>query len=82
MMMMTLIASAPERHAEVCEDRTIITALFRELAADERGQDLIEYGLLCGFITVGVVLAATNLGTATNGIYGGIGTQMATIPWP
>ncbi len=81
-MTMTLTAPTQKPHAEAREGRTVVPALFRDLAHDERGQDLIEYGLLCGFITLGVVLAATNLGTATNGIYGNIGTQVATIPAP
>ena len=57
-------------------------ALFRGLVRDERGQDLIEYALLCGFITLGVVLATTNLGSAVNGLFGGVGTQVAAIPAP
>ena len=57
-------------------------ALLRHLAQDERGQDLIEYGLLCGFVTLGVVLTATNLGAAVNGLFGGIDSQVATIPAP
>lgn len=76
------IAPTPEPHAEARRDRTVITGLLRDLARDECGQDLIEYGLLAGFITLGVVLAATNLGTAVNGIYGGVGTQVAAIPGP
>jgi Flp pilus assembly pilin Flp len=57
-------------------------ALLRQFVGDDRGQDLIEYGLLCGFVTLGVVLAATNLGVTVNGIYGGIDTQMAAVPAP
>lgn len=57
-------------------------ALFRQFMRDESGQDLIEYGLLCGFVTLGVVVAATNLGQAVNGIFGGIDTQVAAIPAP
>ena len=78
---MPLIAPTQEPYPEAGVEGTIMMTL-RDLARDERGQDLIEYGLLCGFITLGVVLAATNLGNATNGIYGGIGTQMVSIPAP
>lgn len=56
--------------------------LLHRLIRDDCGQDLIEYGLLCGFITLGVVLASTNLGTTVNGIYGGISTQVSAIPAP
>lgn len=55
---------------------------LRRFTRDESGQDLIEYGLLCGFVTLGVVVAATNLGLAVNGIFGGIDTQVASIPAP
>ena len=50
--------------------------------ADECGQDLIEYALLCGFITLGVVLATTNLGGAVNRIFAGISTDVASVPAP
>ena len=76
---MTMRLTAPTPDAR--KGRTVVAALFCDLARDECGQDLIEYGLLCGFITLGVVLAATNLGTAVNGIYG-VGTQVAAIPAP
>ena len=56
--------------------------LIQTFMADDRGQDLIEYGLLCGFITLGVVLATTNLGSAVNGIFAGIGTDVASVPAP
>ena len=84
-MTMTLSAPTeptPERQEEARRRRRVMTGLLRDLAQDECGQDLIEYGLLAGFITLGVVLAATNLGTAVNGIYGGVGTQVAAIPGP
>ena len=50
------------------------------LIADERGQDLIEYALLAGFVSLVVVSTVTILGTTTNGIYGNIDTQVALIP--
>ena len=59
-------------------DRATLATFLR----DDRGQDLIEYALLCGFVTLGVIMAATNLGLATNGIYSNIDTQMATVPAP
>ena len=56
--------------------------LIQRFMADDGGQDLIEYALLCGFITLGVVLATTNLGSAVNGIFTGVGTGVASIPAP
>jgi Flp pilus assembly pilin Flp len=37
-------------------------SLIRRVAGDEAGQDLIEYGLLIGIITVASVLAMTTIG--------------------
>ena len=76
------IAPTEGRHVQARRSRADLVAFVRNLARDERGQDLIEYGLLCGFITLGVVLAATNVGTTVNGIYGGVSTQVAAIPAP
>ena len=56
--------------------------LLERFIADDRGQDLIEYALLCGFVTLGVVLAATNLGSAVNNIFVGVGRGVASVPSP
>jgi Flp pilus assembly pilin Flp len=37
-------------------------ALFNRFVAEEAGQDLIEYGLLVGIITVGTVTAIASIG--------------------
>ncbi len=50
------------------------------LVHDDGGQDLIEYALLAGFVSLLVVGVVTNLGVVVNGIYGGIQTQVAAIP--
>lgn len=38
--------------------------LIARFLRDDRGQDLVEYALLLGLITVAAVTAVTNLGTA------------------
>ena len=50
------------------------------LVRDEDGQDLIEYAILAGFVSLIVVAVVTNLGVAVNGIFSGIQTQVAAIP--
>ncbi len=50
------------------------------LVRDDGGQDLIEYAILAGFVSLIVVAVVTNLGVAVNGIFGGIDTQVAAIP--
>ena len=46
------------------------------LMNDECGQDLIEYALLAGFISLASVLAITSVGTALNGVWGSVDIQM------
>ena len=50
--------------------------LIARFVRDEQGQDLIEYALLAGFISLAVVTAVTNVGTALNTLYGNVETQI------
>ena len=43
--------------------------MFRRFIFDDRGQDLIEYALLCALIGIVGILAWTNVGAAINGTY-------------
>jgi len=54
--------------------------LFSRFLCDDRGQDLIEYALLAGFISLVAVVAITNVGTGVNQVYGNINTQVGSIP--
>lgn len=56
--------------------------MMRRFLDDDRGQDLIEYALLCGFVTLGVVVATTNLGTVVDGIFDALGARVAAVPAP
>lgn len=47
---------------------------------DDDGQDLIEYALLAGFISLVAVVAITNVGTGVNAVYGNVESQVAAIP--
>jgi Flp pilus assembly pilin Flp len=62
--------------------RHSISSLLLALIHDDGGQDLIEYALLGGFVSLIVVAVVINLGTTVNGIYGSIQTQVGTIPGP
>ena len=55
-------------------------ALFKRFVREEQGQDLIEYALLAGFISLVAVAAITSVGTGVNGVYNNINTQVAKIP--
>jgi len=59
-----------------------MTTLIMKLIADEHGQDLMEYALLAGFVSLVVVATVANLGGAVNGIYTGLNTQVGLIPTP
>jgi pilus assembly protein Flp/PilA len=54
--------------------------LFNRFVREEAGQDLIEYALLAGFISLVAVVAITNVGTGVNKVYGNIQTQVEKIP--
>ena len=43
--------------------------LLDRLVQDTDGQDLIEYALLAGFISLVAITAITNVGTALNGVW-------------
>ena len=54
--------------------------LMKRFVREEAGQDLIEYALLAGFISLVAVVAITNVGTGVNNVYGNIQTQVSKIP--
>ena len=52
--------------------------LLNRIVREEEGQDLIEYALLAGLISLVAVAAITTAGTHVNGIFTKIGSQLAT----
>jgi pilus assembly protein Flp/PilA len=60
--------------------REIMKALLKRFVREEAGQDLIEYALLAGFISLVAVVAITAVGQGVNGVYGNINTQVGNIP--
>jgi len=54
--------------------------LLHRLVREDEGQDLIEYALLAGFISLVAVVAITNVGTGVNAVYGNVDTQVQAIP--
>jgi len=55
---------------------TALHALALRLIRDEEGQDLIEYALLATFVSLVAIAGATLLGTALNGWYSKVNTQV------
>ncbi len=56
--------------------------LFKRFVQEDSGQDLIEYALLAGFISLVAVVAITTVGTGIHTVYGNLNTQVAAIPSP
>jgi pilus assembly protein Flp/PilA len=54
-------------------------ALFTRFVREEAGQDLIEYALLAGFISLIAVVAITSLGQGLNSKYGQISDKVNQI---
>ena len=57
-----------------------MTHFIQRFIRDDEGQDLIEYALLAGFISLVAVLAITQVGTGVNLVYGNVQAQVAAIP--
>jgi pilus assembly protein Flp/PilA len=55
----------------------LITRL-RAFARNDEAQDLIEYALLVGLISLVAVVAVTAAGGSVNDIFGGIAAELAT----
>ena len=55
-------------------------ALLKRLVRDEEAQDLIEYALLAGFISLVAVTAITQVGQGINSVYNNINSQVQSIP--
>ena len=57
------------------------TSRWRALIREKSGQDLIEYALLAGLITLGTVVSATQLsGTIINTFWARIAGMLSGLP--
>ena len=54
--------------------------LIVRFVRDDEGQDLIEYALLAGFISLVAVAAITNVGSGVNTVYNNVDSQVKAIP--
>jgi pilus assembly protein Flp/PilA len=53
-------------------------ALFNRFVREEAGQDLIEYALLAGFISLAATAAITLIGGSLNTLYTTVNTQVGS----
>jgi pilus assembly protein Flp/PilA len=56
-----------------------LIARMRALAIDDEGQDLIEYALLAGLISLVAVATVTTAGEKVRDIFSTITTQLGTV---
>lgn len=54
--------------------------LLARFVRNDEGQDLIEYALLAGFISLVAVTMIRAVGTGVNNVYSGINSQVGAIP--
>jgi Flp pilus assembly pilin Flp len=50
---------------------------LQNLANNERGQDLVEYALLCSFIALAVITGVNGIATAVNNVFTNISNSLA-----
>ena len=55
-------------------------ALVMRAVCEDAGQDLIEYALLAGFVSLVAITAITSIGTQVNSWYEGYDVTVKTIP--
>ena len=60
----------------------MIIESLKDFLADECGQDLIEYSLLAGLISLVAVTTIINVGGGVNDVWVGVDGSMASIPAP
>jgi pilus assembly protein Flp/PilA len=51
---------------------------LRALCEDESGQDLIEYALVAGLISLGAITAMSGLATRIGNAFNSVGSQLAS----
>ena len=62
--------------------KTVANRTIRNFFSDDEGQDLIEYALLAGLISLVAVAMILNVGTSVNGVWTGLDSSMGSIPSP
>ncbi len=61
-------------------DSLYMKTFLKTLARSTNGQDLIEYALLAGLISLTALFAVINVGTGVNGVWTNVNSQVDAIP--
>jgi Flp pilus assembly pilin Flp len=70
------VAPSADSHERGAPMRRLLEGWLRA----ESGQDLIEYAMLAGFISLVAILAITSIGTQVDSWYQGYDATIKTIP--
>jgi pilus assembly protein Flp/PilA len=57
-----------------------VTECLKRFIRDDHGQNLIEYAVLVGFISLIAVAAITSVGKTVNGVFNNINAEVNAIP--
>jgi pilus assembly protein Flp/PilA len=49
---------------------------LQNLASNERGQDLVEYALLCSLVALSVITSVKGIATAVNSVFTNVSTSL------
>jgi pilus assembly protein Flp/PilA len=72
--------SQPTTH--YTQETPIMKSLFTRFVRDDQGQDLIEYALLAAFVSLAAAVGAGLLGTALNGWFNEVATEVNSFTTP
>lgn len=53
-----------------------MTTMFKRFVKDESGATAIEYGLLASLIAIGIIVAATALGSKLSGTFNNVANKL------
>ena len=76
------MAQTMQKSYESVKERRKLMIEIATLVKDDRGQDLIEYALLGGLISLVSLFAIINVGSGVNGVWVGVDSRLAGIPTP
>ena len=55
-----------------------MSARFRSFVRDDQGLETVEYAIILGLITAGVILTAAAIGVWVFGVYSGVQSDLST----
>jgi pilus assembly protein Flp/PilA len=72
-----LLEDGPPQQTPTHQQESYMKNLFNRFVREEQGQDLIEYALLAGLISLASIVGITAVGTALSNKFTTVGTSVA-----